>query len=156
MTECCGPAPGAPRGRPACTGCATAGAPVDLSTVKALLVEPALARLNTAVFYFCADTKCPVVYFAADGQRFLTSDVRARVWQKEPPGDRAICYCFGENERDIRAEIARDGASGAVNRVREHIAAHRCACEIRNPRGACCLGDVAEAVKRVLGETRLS
>jgi hypothetical protein len=27
--------------------------------------------------------------------------------------------------------------------------AGRCACEVRNPRGACCLGDVAAVVKRV-------
>ncbi len=148
MSDCCCPAPNAAAGRPACTGCATTGVLVDLSTVKALLVESALARLNTAVFYFCADPTCSTVYFAADGQRFVIADIRVRVWQKEAIGDRTVCYCFGENERDIRSEIARDGMSGAVNRIREHIAAHRCACEARNPRGACCLGDVAAAVKR--------
>ena len=148
MSECCCAAPEAVGSRPACTGCATTGVLVDLPTVKSLLIPPALARLNSAVFYFCADPHCPTVYFAADGQRFVTADIRVRVWQKEPSGDRTICYCFGENERDIRAEVARDGASGAVTRVREHIAAHRCACDIRNPRGACCLGDVAAAVKR--------
>jgi hypothetical protein len=36
-----------------------------------------------------------------------------------------------------------------MSRVREHIAAKRCACDIRNPRGTCCLGDVDAAVKRV-------
>ena len=38
-------------------------------------------------------------------------------------------------------------------RIREHIAAQRCACDIRNPRGACCLGDVMAAVKRLEGAT---
>lgn len=148
MSDCCCPTPAAGGGRPACTGCATAGTLVDLPTVKALLTESALARLNSAVFYFCVDPSCPTVYFSADGQHFVTTDVRVSVWQKEQAGARTICYCFGENERDIRAEIARDGASKAVNRVREHIAAHRCACDVRNPRGSCCLGDVAAAVKR--------
>jgi hypothetical protein len=125
-----------------------------LTTVKALLAESALARLNSTTFYFCADANCPIAYFAADGQRFEMSDLRARVWQKEPAGDRTICYCFGENERDIRAEIARDKASAAVKRVREHIAAHRCACEVRNPRGVCCLGDVTAAVERLTAAAR--
>ena len=35
----------------------------------------------------------------------------------------------------------------AVDRVRAHIAAGRCACEIRNPKGTCCLGDVIAAVR---------
>jgi hypothetical protein len=39
--------------------------------------------------------------------------------------------------------------SHAVQRVREHISAGRCGCEVRNPRGVCCLGDVTEAVKRM-------
>ena len=37
----------------------------------------------------------------------------------------------------------------AVERVRAHIDAARFACELRNPRGACCLGDAIAAVKRV-------
>ena len=58
-------------------------------------------------------------------------------------------YCFGESEGSIPTEIERDGASKAVERVREHIAAERCACELRTPRGSCCVGDVSAAVKRV-------
>lgn len=148
MSECCCPAPVAAEGRPACSGCSTTGALVDLPTVKALLIESALARLNSAVFYFCADPSCATVYFSADGQRFVTTELRVSVWHKEQAGARTICYCFGENERDIRSEIEREGSSRAVDRVREHIAAHRCACDVRNPRGACCLGDVIAAVKR--------
>lgn len=90
------------------------------------------------------------MYFAADGQRFVTTDIRVAVWQKEPVGHRTVCYCFGENEHDIREEVERDGSSRAVIRVREHIAARRCACEVRNPRGSCCLGDVTAVVTRAL------
>jgi hypothetical protein len=89
------------------------------------------------------------VYFSGDGQIFATSDVRVTVWEKQPPGERTVCYCFGENEADMRREIERDGRTAAVERVRAHIAARRCACEVRNPRGACCLGDVMAAVKRL-------
>jgi hypothetical protein len=90
-----------------------------------------------------------VVYFSTDGSCFGTSDIRVPVWQKLPTGGRPMCYCFGESEASIRIEIETTGRSLAVDRIREHIAAGRCACQTRNPRGACCLGDVTAAVKRV-------
>src|SRR5262249_22748965 len=93
--------------------------------------------------------------YADEGHPFTTSDVRERIWQKEPPGRRTVCYCFGENEADIAAEIERRGESDAVQRVRAHIAAGRCVCEIRNPRGGCCLGDLIAAVER-LSPTKVS
>jgi hypothetical protein len=133
-----------------CPASGTAGARVDLQTVKALLTTTALQRLEPGEYRFCPAPACDVVYFDAKGRTFSISDVRVGVWQKEAQGDRVICYCFGENESDIRAEIARDGGSRAVERVRAHIQAGRCACEVRNPRGACCLGDVAAAVKRLV------
>jgi hypothetical protein len=119
-----------------------------MQTVKAVLIDRALERVNPAAFFFCASPTCDTVYFAADGQCFAAADLRVPVWQKQPPGSRTVCYCFGENEADIRREIERDGSSAAVERVRGHIAAKRCACDIRNPRGVCCLGDVAAAVGR--------
>lgn len=132
-----------------CPVSGSAGTAVDLQTVKALLTDAALRRLTVGHYRFCADPACPVVYFNANGTSFGPTDVRVPVWQKEPFGARPICYCFGESEATIREEIKASGRSLAAERVREHIAAGRCACEIRNPRGACCLGDLIAAVKRV-------
>ena len=122
---------------------------LDRHTVKALLKESALRRLLPGEYRFCPDAGCDVVYFSADGSGFTTADVRVPVWQKLPSGSRPICYCFGESEASIRSEFVLTGVSKAVERIREHISAGRCACEIRNPRGACCLGDVTAAVTRV-------
>ena len=132
-----------------CPVSGTKGAKVDLQTVKAMLTEAGLMRVTRTTHRFCADPACEVVYFADDGGTVLKSDVRVIVWQKEPEGERTVCYCFGENEADIRSEIIATGKSKAVERVRRHIQAGRCACEVRNPRGVCCLGDVGAAVKRV-------
>lgn len=149
MSSCCCPGkvdePNANR----CPASGSAGSAVDLVTVKALLTESALRRLSLGEYRFCPDMGCDVVYFGADGQAFTTADVRVPVWQKLPFGDRPICYCFGESEASICDELAADGMSTVVERVRAHIAAKRCACEVRNPRGACCLGDVVAAVKRI-------
>ena len=133
-----------------CPASGTAGAAVDQQTVKALLTTTALQRFEPGEYRFCPAPDCDIVYFEAEGRTFSRSDLRVGVWQKQAEGDRVICYCFGENESDIRAEIARDGSSRAVERVRAHIQAGRCACEVRNPRGACCLGDVSAAAKRLV------
>ena len=79
-------------------------------------------------------------------------DIRVPVWHKQPLGSRLLCYCFGETEAVIRHELIQSGRADVVDRIREHIAAERCACDIRNPRGACCLGDVIAAVKRIAAE----
>ncbi len=120
--------------------------------MQALLTERALQRLSGRDYAFCADVACDVVYFDDAGSRFTTADLRVPVWQKCASGERQICYCFGESEASIRAECETGGTSGAVDRIREHITAGRCACEIRNPRGACCLGDVIAAAARIRAE----
>jgi hypothetical protein len=149
MTSCCCPGPVDKRSSSRCPGSGSPGVAVDLITVKALLTEGALGRLTSGDYRFCPDPTCEVVYFNAAGGQFTTADLRVPVWQKVSDGDRPICYCFGESEASIRAEIETTGASTVVERIRHHIDAERCACEVRNPRGACCLGDVIAAVKRM-------
>jgi len=149
MSNCCQvPAP-EPQGVVSCPVRGSKGKPVELQTVKALLTEHALRRVGTSEHRFCPQPDCHVVYFDAAGNQYTKADVRVPVWDKEPFGERMVCYCFGENEASIRVEIERHGRSDAVGRVRRHIEAGRCACEVRNPRGVCCLGDVTAAVKRV-------
>jgi hypothetical protein len=146
---CCAESEPAPKNTAECPVSRTKGVTVELQTVKAVLTNAALRRVTAAAHWFCADPECDIVYFTDDGTTYATRDIRVPVWQKEPVGARTVCYCFGENEADIRAEIAISGASDAFERVKTHIKASRCACEVRNPRGICCLGDVGAAVTRV-------
>ncbi|HEX5217113.1 MAG TPA: hypothetical protein VFV98_16735, partial [Vicinamibacterales bacterium] len=97
MREVCCPPPEAPA-RPACPSCGGLGINVDETTVRALLVPDALARLAHATFQFCAAPWCGVVYFSGTCPTFGITDLRVPVWQKSPPGARMVCYCFGENE----------------------------------------------------------
>lgn len=149
MSNCCSAPECSTDNGLVCPVSGTKGVRVDLQTVKAMLTEAGLKCVRTATYRFCPDAACAVVYFAEDGHTYSKTDVRVPVWHKEPEGRRTVCYCFGENEGDIRAEITATGKSGAIERVRQHIQAGRCACEVRNPRGVCCLGDVGAAVKRV-------
>jgi hypothetical protein len=137
-----------------CPRSGTPGHAVNLNTVKALLMPAALARVSEGVYRFCTHRECDVVYFSPSGL-YTIGDLRVPVWQKQAAGARMMCYCFDENEADIRREIERHGGSAAIARVSAHIAAGRCACELRNPRGACCLGDLIAAVKRMTAEVEM-
>lgn len=152
MDSCCG-SPVRATSERRCPHSATQGLAVDLLTVKAVLREVALRRVRGGPYRFCAEPECAVVYFDPEGHVFTTADLRVPVWQKQPAGARMICYCFDENESSIARELAETGRCDAAQRVRDHIAAGRCACEVRNPRGACCLGDVIKAVARTEAES---
>lgn len=148
MDDCCD-SPAIEAGARACQGCGERGAAVQLQTVKALLTETALRWVQRTHYRFCPNPACDTVYFGDAGDRFGTLDLGVGVWQKQPFGARLLCYCFGETESGIRAEFLEHGRSDVIGRIREHVTAQRCACDIRNPRGACCLGDVLAAVKRI-------
>jgi hypothetical protein len=150
MDDCCN-SPAAEPGAHPCATCTERGAPVQLQTVKALLTEVALRRVQLTHYRFCGNPVCDTVYFGDAGDRFGTDDIRVPVWQKQASGGGLLCYCFGETESGIQSELQELGRTDVVARIREHIAAERCACDIRNPRGACCLGDVIAAVKRIEG-----
>ncbi len=120
MAECCcQPRPDALAEQQECPRSGTQGHAVDLNTVKALLTSTALARITGSPHRFCPDPACAIVYFSL-GDTFTGQDLRVPVWQKEPAGAQMVCYCFGENEADIRREIEEHGASHAVERVRVH------------------------------------
>ena len=117
MDDCCCAEPDQSEPSVTCRACGTPARPVPSLTVKALLTVAALARYEHAPYRFCPDAACAVVYFGETGTAFTKNDVRERVWQKEPAGDRTLSYCFGENEADIAREIERTGRSAAVQRA---------------------------------------
>lgn len=123
------------------------GRPVDTITLKALLRPAALATLDPgAQHYYCPDPICDTVYFA--GRRtFARADLDVPVLAKERSGNVPVCYCFGWTRDRVHSEGA-----GAVAEIRAHIAAGRCGCEVNNPKGACCLGDVERIVRAAHGQ----
>lgn len=131
-----------------CPSCGALGCEVRLSTVEALLDDVARLGLAPGRYRFCAQRECRTVYFdPTTGATFSTGELRAAVREKEAPGSGTLCYCLGDTEEDVRREIARTGTSMAPARVRSLVAARACACELRNPRGVCCLRDLATAVR---------
>ena len=119
---------------------------VDTLTVKSLVRKLPLAMPNTQ-YYFCDASDCEVVYFAldADAPRFHREDLLARVGAKETADPIPMCYCFGFTRQDIWDEIRSTGKSTVAERITAEVKAGNCACEVKNPSGRCCLGDVTRA-----------
>lgn len=59
------------------------------------------------------------------------------------------CYCFNWTRARIRKEIKQAGKSQAVQEISMHMKANRCGCEVNNPQGSCCLGNVRNYEKAV-------
>jgi len=121
---------------------------VDTLTVKSLVRKLPVGMPNTQ-YYFCDASDCEVVYFALDAEapRFRREDLLVRVGAKETADPIPICYCFGFTRQDIWGEIRSTGKSGVAGRITTEVEAGRCACEVKNPTGKCCLGEVARAAK---------
>ena len=76
-----------------------------------------------------------------------TAKDHGRVGFNETTGPIRLCYCFDITIEDVEREIATTGTSAVPKRVAAAIRAGTCECEIRNPSGVCCLGEVNRAVK---------
>lgn len=158
--ECCPPEegqatceePAAPE-KALCPSCRQPGKAVDAITLKAMLAVP-LTELRAVEYRFCRTADCPTVYYSADGeQQFGEDSLREQVHQKHPEADDVfVCYCFKHSPATIGAEFLATGRSTVVERVTAGVKAGQCACEIRNPQGSCCLGNVRAAVGRIQAE----
>ena len=139
----------APRHKAMCPGCEEVGKPVSIRTVKSMLAI-SLRSLRGRDYFFCRTPTCSVVYFVAGGSEvYERKDLRQRVYQKEPGADDVpICYCFGHTAGQMRAASIQARQALAQD-IRDGIQQGQCACDVRNPKGSCCLGDVI-ALERVL------
>lgn len=136
---------------PICPTSGYVGVAVDSVTLKALLAVP-LTRLVSGDFRFCPDPDCPTVYFSDDGQQlFAEAELRERVYQKHLKDETVlVCYCFQHTVGNIRSELQLTGTSTVTQSITRGIRAGQCACDLRNPQGSCCLGNVRDLIKRLL------
>jgi hypothetical protein len=131
-----------------CPECGQGGKVVQGQTVKALL-SVTLRSIEDRDYYFCRTPSCPVVYYSQDGSStFTTAQVRERVYQKEPAaGDVLVCYCFRHPLAEIRA-ASHAKRLAMLDDINAGIHAGQCACDLRNPQGSCCLGNVKGLLKQ--------
>jgi len=133
---------------PVCPTNGIAGKRVDKQTIKSLLGLP-LYELRSDQYFFCRAGDCPTVYYSTDGtQIFEEVDLRERVYQKHIDDESIfVCYCFQHTPAEIRQELRDTGNSTIAASITRGIQAGQCGCDIRNPQGSCCLGNVNNFVK---------
>lgn len=148
---CCAPAETAAAATNArCPRCGQPGQPVALRTLKHQVKPEHLEAVQQGSFSFCRAATCDVVYFSEDGVLLSKGDVRQRVGLKETEDPVPLCYCFGFTEAMVKGEIRATGTCTIPQRIAAEVRAGHCACEIRNPQGSCCLGNVHSTVKKMM------
>lgn len=124
----------------ACPSCGQCGHSVALLTVQAQ-VAISLRTLAAHGYQFCATQDCPIVYYAANAEPITSDQVRERVFQKEPTGEVLVCYCFRYRVAALQQADQTEQAAILAS-ITAGIQQGQCACELRNPQGRCCLGNV--------------
>ncbi len=141
-----------------CSCCHEKGKRVAASTVRALVRESLQSQVREGDYVLCLNPGCAQVYTGPDGARSLVkSDLAVRVGYKEQEGPHLVCYCFDHSVEEIESQLRGNGKTTVPESVKAEVKAGRCGCEVKNPQGTCCLGNVNRAVKeaqeRIAGRT---
>jgi hypothetical protein len=154
---CCCTIQAGQEGVTVCPTCGNQGKPVAPETLRALLQPSLQSHVQDAAYRFCASSTCPVVYFLpGTSQTFIREQLTVRVGVKETSAPRPLCYCFGHSEESLREEWLRKGKSTAVAAIQAAVKAGTCRCQVTNPQGNCCLGDVVQALQAIHAFSRSS
>lgn len=135
-----------------CPLCGQKGKRVEGQTVKALLTI-SLRELREVTYLFCPSLDCAAVYFADDGEQvFTTADIRETVYQKAPELENTfVCYCFRHTVGEI-SQATNEAQLALLEDINVGIRSEQCACDLRNPQGSCCLGNVRSLIKRSINK----
>ena len=138
-----------------CPSCLRSGRRVKPITVAVMAKNTRfylhVENLSENEMFFCPTEDCDVVYYDTEHHLiFRKPDIRVRVWQKEKVRDDVpVCYCFHHTISSIRKEYSEKGKSDVAARISAEVRATNCRCEVANPQGSCCLGNVSMALKLV-------
>jgi len=128
---------------------------VQKRTLEHLLKPEKLGEVRNVQYYYCADPACNLVYFSTEkAPSFTIDDMKVRVFAKDKDDLVNVCYCFDWTRGRIRDQIKQTGRSTAGVEIAREVKAQRCECDIKNPKGECCLGDVNAVVKGEIAAIR--
>jgi len=132
-----------------CNECGNAGKPVKRKTLEHLLIEKRVSSIRDIQYFFCSSSHCDVVYFTIDTDIFHKADLKVRVGLKETDEPIPVCYCFGYTRNMIIDDLIKNGRSMIKEDITKKINEGICQCEVTNPEGVCCLGNVSLLVKSI-------
>lgn len=140
--DCCA-IPGSSKSASACPVSGSHGERVPWRTVAALLSGAIPSKQE---FWLCPDPSCRVVYFGAAGRLVSIAELRVHPGSKD--GGELLCYCLQLRKQDLRLEVT--APTRIIEQITDLVRAGGCACEVRNPSGKCCLGEVRKLSRRIL------
>lgn len=117
-----------------------------------MLKSELLEKARAVDYEFCTTRDCDVVYFDEAGNHFKTEDLRVRVGIKVHDDPIPLCYCFGFDESHLRDAMERSDKRNIVETISRLVGQGMCACDLRNPAGICCLGDVNRTLKHLTAD----
>ncbi|HWO77253.1 MAG TPA: (2Fe-2S)-binding protein [Bacillus sp. (in: firmicutes)] len=133
-----------------CPSCNVKGKKVKIITLKSMLKPTILGTLKAGLtHYFCSSKDCSVVYYDTDKKTYLKSEIKVSVYQKDNATAVPVCYCFGWTKEKIKQYVENGINPNPVEHIRENINENRCGCEVNNPQGSCCLGNVKIYIKEL-------
>jgi hypothetical protein len=136
-----------------CGVCGVKAKKVNRITVEHIVENEHQNEVIDTQYHYCETPICDVVYFSNETEQYFNKkDVRVRVGIKETEEPVQICYCFDFTEQMVRGDLITKGHTAIPEFITTEIQAGNCACEVKNPSGRCCLGEVSKVVKRLLKE----
>ena len=148
MSKACCSIPTAGEDIQRCPASGSEGLPVEWTTVAALTVGRVPAR---QAFRLCRDAECEVVYYGPAGTVFTIGNLNVQPGFKDD-GAGLVCYCFLHRRDDIARQLRETGQTDIFESIKSEVQAGKCACEVRNPTGKCCLGEVQETIRSLKEE----
>ncbi len=131
-----------------CPICGNAGRKVSALTLDHHLPQPLRAEFGDEGT-FCLNPECEIVYCNPAGMLVRRGQTVLPVTIKDAGDDVQVCYCFEFKRSDLRRELDQKGKTDIPDQIRKGVKDGRCDCERKNPQGACCLGNVAAAIKDI-------
>lgn len=129
--------------RSVCPTCGKKGLEVQALTIRSLTRRgwPHYSEISDG--FFCTNPEdTTVYYFPSLPYTIDKEDVVDRIGAKEAEEPLYVCYCFRHTREEIESDFLHHGRSTIEDEIREKVNGKQCSCEVTNPNGRCCLGDV--------------
>jgi len=120
------------------------GRAIEWRTVAALTKGPIPPHRD---FWICLDRDCDIVYFSEDGHYIRVRDLRFEPGIKSASPEAFLCYCFLHRRCEFLSEEQQAGECRLFSKIATEVKAGNCACDVRNPAGQCCLGEIKKEVE---------
>jgi len=132
-----------------CPSCDQKGKLVPTSSINHFLKDNIKRNITSLEgFSFCATSSCDVVYFKNTCMIHI-NDVKYKIGLKNNSHPSIVCYCFNWTKEKIQEQLEKTGTTSALEEIKDKVQNKKCLCEIKNPKGKCCMSDVKKTINEI-------